>query len=74
MSNLLSAEELRSLVARKLEAHEEITIEEAKQCVEALRSERAESVNKSTRRTRKTPAKQEASPLDILNNLYKEAI
>ena len=60
--------ELRELVARKLSAEESITIEEARQCIEALRTERALAASKTPRR--RSPAKKvEIDPNDLLNQV-----
>ena len=60
--------ELRELVARKLSAEESITIEEARQCIEALRTERALAAAKTPRR--RSPAKKvEIDPNDLLNQV-----
>lgn len=66
-------DELRDLVARKLAAEEVITMDEAKQCVEALRAERAEAANKTTRRRTAKP-KVEVSPMDLLNQVITEGV
>ena len=58
--------ELRELVARKLSAEESITIEEARQCIEALRTERALAAAKMPRRRAK---KVEIDPNDLLNQV-----
>ena len=58
--------ELRELVARKLSAEESITIEEARQCIEALRTERALAAAKTPRRRAK---KVEIDPNDLLNQV-----
>ena len=60
--------ELRELVARKLSAEESITIEEARQCIEALRTERALAVAKTPRR-RSSTKKVEIDPNDLLNQV-----
>ena len=60
--------ELRELVARKLSAEESITIEEARQCIEALRTERALAAAKTTRR-RSSAKKVEIDPNDLLNQV-----
>lgn len=59
--------ELRELVARKLSAEESITIEEARQCVEALRTERALAAAKTPRR--RATKKVEIDPNDLLNQV-----
>ena len=73
MAEMPKIDELRELVARKLAAEETLTMEEAKQCVEALRAERAEAANKTTRRRSAKP-KADVSPLDLLNQVITEAI
>ena len=60
--------ELRELVARKLSAEESITIEEARQCIEALRTERALAASKTPRR-RSSAKKVEIDPNDLLNQV-----
>lgn len=60
--------ELRELVARKLSAEEAITIEEARQCIEALRTERALATAKTPRR-RSSAKKVEIDPNDLLNQV-----
>ena len=60
--------ELRELVARKLSAEESITIEEARQCIEALRTERALAAAKAPRR-RSSAKKVEIDPNDLLNQV-----
>lgn len=60
--------ELRELVARKLSAEETITIEEARQCIEALRTERALAAAKTPRR-RSSTKKVEIDPNDLLNQV-----
>lgn len=60
--------ELRELVARKLSAEESITIEEARQCIEALRTERALAAAKTPRR-RSSTKKVEIDPNDLLNQV-----
>ena len=60
--------ELRELVARKLSAEEAITIEEARQCIEALRTERALAAAKTPRR-RSSSKKVEIDPNDLLNQV-----
>ena len=60
--------ELRELVARKLSAEESITIEEARQCIEALRTERALAAAKTPRR-RSSAKKVEIDPNDLLNQV-----
>ena len=60
--------ELRELVARKLSAEESITIEEARQSIEALRTERALAAAKTPRR-RKNKKKVEIDPNDLLNQV-----
>lgn len=59
--------ELRELVARKLSAEESITIEEARQCLEALRTERALAAAKTPRR--RATKKVEIDPNDLLNQV-----
>lgn len=59
--------ELRELVARKLSAEESITIEEARQCIEALRTERALAAAKTPRR--RATKKVEIDPNDLLNQV-----
>lgn len=59
--------ELRELVARKLSAEESITIEEARQCIEALRTERALAASKTPRR--RATKKVEIDPNDLLNQV-----
>lgn len=59
--------ELRELVARKLSAEETITIEEARQCIEALRTERALAAAKTPRR--RATKKVEIDPNDLLNQV-----
>ena len=59
--------ELRALVARKLSAEESITIEEARQCIEALRTERALAAAKTPRR--RATKKVEIDPNDLLNQV-----
>ena len=59
--------ELRELVARKLSAEESITIEEARQCIEALRTERALAATKTARR--RATKKVEIDPNDLLNQV-----
>lgn len=59
--------ELRELVARKLSAEENITIEEARQCIEALRTERALAAAKTPRR--RATKKVEIDPNDLLNQV-----
>lgn len=59
--------ELRELVARKLSAEESITIEEARQCIEALRTERALAAAKTPRR--RPTKKVEIDPNDLLNQV-----
>lgn len=59
--------ELRDLVARKLSAEESITIEEARQCIEALRTERALAAAKTPRR--RATKKVEIDPNDLLNQV-----
>ena len=59
--------ELRELVARKLSAEETITIEEARQCIEALRTERALAAAKTARR--RATKKVEIDPNDLLNQV-----
>ncbi len=59
--------ELRELVARKLSAEESITIEEARQCIEALRTERALAAAKTPRR--RSTKKVEIDPNDLLNQV-----
>ena len=60
--------ELRELVVRKLSAEESITIEEARQCIEALRTERALAAAKTPRR-RSSTKKVEIDPNDLLNQV-----
>jgi hypothetical protein len=60
--------ELRELVARKLSAEESLTIEEARQCIEALRTERALAAAKTPRR-RSSTKKVEIDPNDLLNQV-----
>ena len=60
--------ELRELVARKLSAEESITIEEARQCIEALRTERARAAATTPRR-RSSTKKVEIDPNDLLNQV-----
>ena len=60
--------ELRELVARKLSAEESITIEDARQCIEALRTERALAAAKTPRR-RSSTKKVEIDPNDLLNQV-----
>lgn len=59
--------ELRELVARKLSAEESLTIEEARQCIEALRTERALAAAKTPRR--RATKKVEIDPNDLLNQV-----
>ena len=59
--------ELRELVARKLSAEESITTEEARQCIEALRTERALAAAKTPRR--RATKKVEIDPNDLLNQV-----
>lgn len=59
--------ELRELVARKLSAEESITIEEARQCIEALRTERALAASKTPKR--RSTKKVEIDPNDLLNQV-----
>ena len=59
--------ELRELVARKLSAEESITIEEARQCIEELRNERALASAKTPRR--RATKKVEIDPNDLLNQV-----
>ena len=59
--------ELRELVARKLSAEETITIEEARRCIEALRTERALAAAKTPRR--RATKKVEIDPNDLLNQV-----
>ena len=59
--------ELRELVARKLSAEESITIEEARQCIEALRTERALAASKTPRR--RSTKTVEIDPNDLLNQV-----
>ena len=59
--------ELRELVARKLSAEESITIEEARQCIEALRTERALAASKTP--IRRSTKKVEIDPNDLLNQV-----
>lgn len=60
--------ELRDLVAQKLSAEESLTIEEARRCVEALRTERALAAAKTPRK-RATTKKVEIDPNDLLNQV-----